>query len=114
MIAGSQKSYRQKQAKPTIPIARSANPTSVWNGLPGGQPIVAATSSAKTVCITTLNMPIAPDTPRHVHEDDFGPTRTIPASGASQVDRRRQADGEDPDVDLPARDGRQTRVIIDR
>ena len=38
--------------------------TSVWNGLSGGQPMEAATSLAKTVCTTRLNMPIAPDTPR--------------------------------------------------
>ena len=58
---GSHMSRRQKPSAPIRPIARLAPATSVWNGLPGSQPMLAAVASAKTVW---ARKPLKPEKPR--------------------------------------------------
>ncbi len=50
MIVASQKeSLNRNASRPNAPTARLAKPTSCWKGLPGGQPMEAAISSAMKV-----------------------------------------------------------------
>jgi hypothetical protein len=48
-----------------------------------------------------------PGDPEDIHQDDLRSAGTIAGLNHSQVDRGRDADREDPHIDLPTRDGCQ-------